>query len=35
MMGSFKFVPGSLERPTGAAFDVSIPHIQLVVPDFL
>jgi F-box protein 3 len=35
MMGSFKFVPGSLEKPTGAPFDVSIPQIQFIVPDFL
>jgi len=26
---------GSLEKPTGAPFDVSIPQIQLIVPDFL
>ena len=34
LMGSFKFVPGSIEEPRGPPFDVSIPRIELVVPDF-
>ena len=35
LMGSFKFVPGSIEDAKGAPFDVSIPRIELLVPDFI
>lgn len=30
--GSFRFVPGSIENPTGPPFDVSIPLIELNMP---
>ncbi|EKX36087.1 hypothetical protein GUITHDRAFT_146026 [Guillardia theta CCMP2712] len=33
--GSFRFVPGTIKAPKGPPFDVKIPNIKLIVPDYI
>jgi hypothetical protein len=33
--GHMTFVPGTLDNPTGAPFDVTIGEFPLTVPDFI
>lgn len=34
MCGSFKFVPGSMDRPEGPPFDVVCPAFRLDLPEY-
>jgi uncharacterized protein affecting Mg2+/Co2+ transport len=35
MRGHFSFVTGSLERPSGPEFEVTVPAFALTVPEFI